>query len=354
MKLRAPKYYKDFHCIADKCKDCCCIGWEIDIDNNAVNFYNNLDNEFGNKLKNNIKFDNISNFILDKNDRCPFLNSKNLCDIYINLGENHLCDICKNHPRFFEWFDKLKEVGIGLCCEEACKIILLQNEKFSTYETNIPFESVEKYDNNLYTYLVKIREKIINYLDDETITFNNKIENILWYANLIQNNIDNKIFEDVEIENNINFQKSDLKPILDFFLTLDSFNPNWKSNLKKDIELYCKSTHLIEKFEKENRNIFKYLKNISIYFIWRYFLKGTFDNDILSKINLMAISCIIIKSLFFCYWLKNKKITLNDCIEITKNYSKEIEYCEENIYALENACYEFYYFSIEYLIGLFK
>ena len=32
MILRVPFYYKEFHCIADACKDSCCIGWEIDID----------------------------------------------------------------------------------------------------------------------------------------------------------------------------------------------------------------------------------------------------------------------------------------------------------------------------------
>ena len=32
MKTYAPKYYQQFHCIADKCKHSCCIGWEIDID----------------------------------------------------------------------------------------------------------------------------------------------------------------------------------------------------------------------------------------------------------------------------------------------------------------------------------
>lgn len=32
MKLRKPDYYDRFRCIAGACKDSCCIGWEIDID----------------------------------------------------------------------------------------------------------------------------------------------------------------------------------------------------------------------------------------------------------------------------------------------------------------------------------
>ena len=32
MILRVPDYYETFRCIAGECKDSCCIGWEIDID----------------------------------------------------------------------------------------------------------------------------------------------------------------------------------------------------------------------------------------------------------------------------------------------------------------------------------
>ena len=32
MVFRVPSYYKNFRCIADKCPDNCCRGWEIDID----------------------------------------------------------------------------------------------------------------------------------------------------------------------------------------------------------------------------------------------------------------------------------------------------------------------------------
>ena len=40
MKEYIPDYYKDFQCIADKCKDSCCIGWEIMIDRMADRPFN--------------------------------------------------------------------------------------------------------------------------------------------------------------------------------------------------------------------------------------------------------------------------------------------------------------------------
>ena len=54
MKLRVPDYYSEFSCIADKCKDSCCIGWEIDIDEDTHEYYNFVEGEFGDRLRENM------------------------------------------------------------------------------------------------------------------------------------------------------------------------------------------------------------------------------------------------------------------------------------------------------------
>ena len=118
MIFRVPFYYNTFKCIADKCSDNCCIGWEIEIDSDTAEYYKSVGGAFGKRLSENISEEN--SFIL-KGERCPFLNEKNLCDIIINCGEEHLCQICRDHPRYFEWFADKKEGGIGLCCEEAAR-----------------------------------------------------------------------------------------------------------------------------------------------------------------------------------------------------------------------------------------
>lgn len=353
MKLRVPSYFKDFHCIADKCKDNCCIGWEIDIDDETANIYNKVSGEFGEKLKNNITSTKQKSFILDKQDRCPFLNNKNLCEIFINLGEKNLCKICTEHPRYYEWFNNIKEGGIGLCCEEAARIILSQNNKFNTYYIEIPFESADEYDSNLYTYLHNSRNKIISHLDNASIPLNSRIRDVLMYAHKLQENIDNNNLSDIDITAVNSISKTNLQPILEYFLTLEPFDNNWITKLKNNISLYNKSIDKLEDFENANPQISRYLQNISIYFIWRYFLKGVFDLDIISKIKLMAISISVIKFLFFCKWLENGILTFEDCVEIAKNYSKEIEYSDDNLSSLVDAYYEHESFSTKNLLGLF-
>ena len=66
--------------------------------------------------------------------------SVKMFNIFYNC--HSLCDICSIHPRYFEWFANIKEGGIGLCCEEAARIILSQNIPFKTFETEIESDSL--------------------------------------------------------------------------------------------------------------------------------------------------------------------------------------------------------------------
>ena len=122
MKRIQPYFFERFACIAGACTDSCCIGWEIDIDEKTANQYAAQSGPFGKRLREEIvKEGGVQHFRLKEKERCAFLNDKNLCDIYIHMGEDCLCDICREHPRFYEWFGDRVEAGLGLCCEEAWK-----------------------------------------------------------------------------------------------------------------------------------------------------------------------------------------------------------------------------------------
>ena len=125
MKIVVPNYYKEFQCIASACRHSCCIGWEIDIDSATYSYYGSIGGDIGERLKECTAVnDGQAHFILDKNERCPFLNCNGLCDIITECGEESLCDICADHPRFRNFFSDRTEIGLGLCCEAAAKLIL--------------------------------------------------------------------------------------------------------------------------------------------------------------------------------------------------------------------------------------
>ena len=118
MKLFAPKYYKEFKCIADKCEHSCCIGWEIDIDNTTLEKYKNLKHGYGAHIIDSISMDDTPHFKLAACERCPHLDEQGLCKIIKEVGEDFLCDICREHPRFYN-FTCVAEVGLGMSCREA-------------------------------------------------------------------------------------------------------------------------------------------------------------------------------------------------------------------------------------------
>ena len=112
-----PNYYSRFKCIADKCKHTCCKGWEIDVDEKSMERFKGHEDIIS-------KIEDDSFILQGEEERCPFLRSDLLCQMIIDHGEDFICDICKDHPRFRNFYDDRIEMGIGLCCESACDLII--------------------------------------------------------------------------------------------------------------------------------------------------------------------------------------------------------------------------------------
>ena len=128
MKLYAPQYYNTFRCIADRCRHSCCIGWEIDVDEDTLALYETLDGDYADTIRASIQDGDAPHFALAAHERCPHLDECGLCRILSAYGEDALCEICREHPRFYHDTPHGKEVGIGLACEEACRIILFSDD----------------------------------------------------------------------------------------------------------------------------------------------------------------------------------------------------------------------------------
>ncbi len=127
MKLYAPHYYTGFRCIADRCRHSCCIGWEIDVDEHARALYQTLDGDYADAIRASIDTTDTPHFALAAHDRCPHLDERGLCRIIKSYGHDALCEICREHPRFYHDTPHGKEVGLGMACEAACSIILFSD-----------------------------------------------------------------------------------------------------------------------------------------------------------------------------------------------------------------------------------
>ncbi len=316
-----PDFYDDFKCIAGDCTDSCCIGWEIDVDETALEKYNKISTAFGEKIRSQIiKSEDDSNcFALAEDERCPFLNKNNLCEIIINCGEDFLCDICREHPRFYEWFPGVTECGLGLCCEEVCRILLENEEPFSMVEESdgeeIILETEEEIaESDFYIFLSAFREKIFEILFKNEVSFEEKLVRIL-------SETERFCHDKIKIRN--------YKNSLELYKKTEPIDEKWTEYINSLSENYENILETEKEFQEKTKGDMLYSKILS-YIIYRHFTKAVFDNSIKERI------CFAVESVrFICLcdmktYSEKGELTLKDKIENLKNWSKQVEYSEEN------------------------
>ena len=90
MLYTIPDYYEAFSCTADACEDTCCAGWQIVVDEEALERYRAEKGPYRKKLREAICWRD-GTFRQDPLRRCKFLKEDNLCEMYQQLGADSLC-----------------------------------------------------------------------------------------------------------------------------------------------------------------------------------------------------------------------------------------------------------------------
>lgn len=317
MILRKPDFYDKFKCIADRCSDTCCIGWEIDIDEASQAAYRKVESPFGDRLRANIE---DGHFKLLPHDRCPFLDKSNLCEIYRNLGEGALCDICREHPRFVEVYGDIMERGLGLCCEEAARL-LLEGEgplAFVTEECDEPEDELDEDDIEIRNEVLYEREWMFDTLAKKSEPFGNRLYNVFGYTG-------EKPFAPFESANEL-------------YETLSktvSFGPAWDSALeriKSRIDT-AGDTLQDEGFFSETEST-----RLLAYLIYRHYAKSLFEGLEQGKLQFTLFFWNVVR--FFTRELAGATDNQNAAnlkIGAIKILSRQLEYCEENMNLVEIA-----------------
>lgn len=296
-----PNYYDKFCCIKDRCKHNCCIGWEIEVDEDTLECYQSLDSDLGERIRRSIEGE-PPRFILQPGDRCPFLNEQGLCEIICEYGEDALCDICTLHPRFRNFFDSFTETGLGLCCEEAARIILTGEEPFSIPH---PEECSE-----VEAVFLARRQRIFEILQEREKTMG---ERFSYLAETMGFSFD--------------FSFEELKQT---YLSLERMDEHWTKVLE-GLEGFSFDGRIFEDMEFQ-----KPLEQLAVYFIFRHLTDALWDGGYVSRVRFALMSCFFIGAL----WEKSRQETggihWESLIDLARMYSAEIEYSEENTARLLN------------------
>ena len=304
MKLIAPDFYPQFQCIAGNCKHSCCIGWEIDIDEDTLETYKSMDGEIGQRLRTSIDFDcDCPHFITGDDGRCPFLNSENLCDLILELGEDALCGICDMHPRFRNDFSDRTEMGLGLCCEEAARLILTRTEPMQLI--TLEDDGIEEEADESDLYLYSLRDNAIAIMQDREFSYAERTEHLAMAFD-------------------IDLPESTPAHWADIYSELERLDETWTDMLHS-----LQTDFTPNPFPQWDTA----WEQLAVYFLYRHLPAALWDGDAESKLGFALLSVQMLQ------WLcsAKKDVCFADLLEFTRMYSSEIEYSDENLERLFTA-----------------
>ena len=301
MKLVAPDYYKDFVCIADRCNHSCCIGWEIDIDEESLGRFETLKGDYGPILRSRIDYEGeVPHFRLGEGERCPFLQENGLCEMILTIGEDSLCQICTDHPRYRNYFADHTEIGLGLCCEAAGELILGRTVPIQL--TVLEDDGVHDETDEEEESLLSFRDMLFDILSDRTCTLEERVEELLATCGTA-------------------LPEGGVSEWAKFLLTLERLDEGWTEKLTvltEDSPLPIGTPWDIP------------LEQAGVYFLYRHLPAALDDGDVASKAAFAALSVKLLWSLF----VGGGCNSLSELVELARMYSSEIEYSEENLQAV--------------------
>lgn len=328
MKLIKPVYFDTFRCIAGACTDSCCKEWDVQVDPDKAAFYRALSGDLGDRLRAVLKDEDGETVMTIENGRCPMWRTDGLCRIQAELGEDALCKTCREFPRLTHDYGDFVEMGLELSCPEAARIILATPAPQMTV-SSLPGGEAPEYDREAMTVLLRTRETIRQILSDSDHSVSETLALALLYGYQAQAELDGaneQPFDpDAALIEARNFAiPGNTVAILDFFKDLEILANSWSVRLENPSPAPWRREHL----------------TLARYFVDRYWLQAVSDYDLVSRVKLMVISCLVIKTLG------------GDLVATAQQYSKEIENSIDNVEALLDAAYAAPAFTDDRLLGL--
>ncbi len=324
MKQTVWNAFYQFKCLADKCSDSCCRGWEVDIDGKTAESYRAMDGELGDRLRQVLKTEDGSTSMILENGRCPMWRQDGLCQIQAQKGHDALCRVCREYPRLFMDYGDFAEWGLEMSCPEAARLLFAD---MSVTEEEVPGGSGAEYDGDVMACLQDSRRQILEKLEQFSGTVPCYLKKILLYAHEIQSRIDNGDDADVQIGDSSLLpvqEPGDITLLVDFFKGLEILTPRWKERLENPQE------------GRWDSRLIQFVK----YLVRRYWYHAVWDFDLVARAKLIVSSCLLIHYLG------------GDTVETVQLFCKEIENDPDNMDAILDAAYTQPAFADKNLLGL--
>ena len=368
MRYIRPDYYDTFRCLADRCPSSCCEGWQIVIDEASLEKYRGYQGDFGRRMARSVSWEDGT--FRQYEGRCAMLNREGLCDLYIEKGEEALCETCTRYPRHVEEFENVREYSLSLSCPEAARIMLEEDRELSFVTEDTPEEETfeEGFDFLLYTNLVDAREALYALLQRRDLPFEEKERACLAFAGGVQLLLEEGDYpgmeewirtggkqepglpEEERWVNPARLSRYDrLLEELRVLEGLERLEPAWEALLREE-EAFLRQAGG-EKYEKIRASFRESLESsgpgreawdrrlekLALFFVYTYFCGAVYDDAVHAKVCLAFFSTRWIQELVMMEWyVRGTTADIEALIRMSRRYAREIEHSDENLNALDD------------------
>lgn len=368
--LRVPEYYDEFSCIASRCKDSCCAGWEIDIDDESYEYYRSVEGPFGDRLRESmfVAEDGGYRFKLKGPKRCAMLNDNNLCDLYTALGEEALCEVCTEYPRFSLVYGQVEQKALSLSCEEVGRILFGRTEPEQLIDIELPGDCEDDEEDPQYVAFMEwVQKEAVAILQNRELSITERTREFLAWCDRVQTIInysqakdDLSILEawknqdaDREIreweQKNIegkekparNLSYEDFCDRFEIFLDMEELDEEWINTKAEFEQIYHEDTYerlLLAYLNSKDYSELGY-EHLLVYFVYRYLMNAVYDYDILSYAKMIVVATLVVRDMDAARFQRNGgSFTMFDRIDVARIFSKEVEHSEGNAEDLKEMC----------------
>ncbi|MBU3159605.1 flagellin lysine-N-methylase [Clostridium frigoris] len=374
IKLRYPTYLKEFECIGGKCKDSCCIGWDIDIDKTTFRqYYKVEDKEMKRMFQKNVHNNeyylspdvDYGKVKLKTGKRCAFLDEENYCIIYSKIGEKYLSNVCTSFPRITNKVDKYYEMSLDVACPEAARILLLKEEgiRFTQSEetlgkhiisSDIETTSTE-YNNSPIKYFKEIRDLSIKIIQNRKFDLSKRLYIFGNFINTLEKELKHKYnnvprfikeYDINSVSDSYEKNRSSYTFQIDFFKTMLGFlkvskevdSVSFKeytnqiiSGFKFDEEDVSKHSKLytkaFEDYTENSMNNNSYIfENYLVNFMYNYMFPFTESQSIFDGYIMLLVRFSFIRFYLVGRYLYNNQDNKEDIAEFIQTFSKTTEH----------------------------
>ncbi len=370
MILRVPEYYDEFSCIASRCKDSCCAGWEIDIDDESYEYYRSVEGSFGDRLRESmfVAEDGGYRFKLKGPKRCAMLNDNNLCDLYTALGEEALCEVCTEYPRFSLVYGQVEQKALSLSCEEVGRILFGRTEPEQLIDIELLGDCEDDEEDPQYVAFMEwVQKEAVAILQNRELSITERTREFLAWCDRVQTIInysqakdDLSILEawknqdaDREIreweQKNIegkekparNLSYEDFCDRFEIFLDMEELDEEWINTKAEFEQIYHEDTYeklLLAYLNSKDYSELGY-EHLLVYFVYRYLMNAVYDYDILSYAKMIVVATLVVRDMDAARFQRNGgSFTMFDRIDVARIFSKEVEHSEGNAEDLKEMC----------------